>query len=150
MITGFILTGIYISYALSEAAPAASDLSSWAIALLIFIGANIVLGIIVQIIFHIVLAIGIAAREKMLEDESADRVIKASLVEDERDKLITLKASQFGNYGAGIGFIISLGFLALGVPVVVALHMMAGAFLLGSVIEGVASIYLNERGVRNG
>ena len=72
------------------------------------------------------------------------------MYEDERDKLINLKSSRIGYVCAGVGFIAGLIALAFGISAVVALHIIAGAFAVGSIIEGCVSVYLDEMGVRNG
>jgi hypothetical protein len=72
------------------------------------------------------------------------------MVEDERDKLISLKSSHIGHICAGIGAMIAFFALAGGASVVIALHVFAGSFAAGSLIEGGAGIYFHERGIRNG
>ena len=72
------------------------------------------------------------------------------MVEDERDKLINLKSSRAGTIIGGFGFMAGLISLAAGASAVAALHVMAGSFAVGSVMEGIVTVFLNERGVRNG
>ena len=141
---------VYVIYALGEASPAADDLKSWALALLVYIGVCIVAVIIIEILFHIILAVGISVKEKESDAKKIDRIIKSSMIEDERDRLINLKSSHTGYACAGVGFVIGLIALALGVSAVAALHIMAGGFALGSVIEGCMSVYFYEKGVHNG
>jgi len=147
---GILLLAAYIVYALGNASPAPEDLKSWALAILLYIGVCIAAGIVIQIIFHIVLAIGISVDEKDHDDKKVERIIKSSMFEDERDKLISLKSSHIGYGFAGFGFVAGLIALALGILPIVVLHIMAGAFAVGSIIEGSVSVYLNEKGVRNG
>ena len=150
MVAGILLLILYVVYALGDASPAIEDLKSWAVAILIFIGICIAAGIVVQIVFHIALAIGITVKEKDIDGKDVERIIESSMVEDERDKLISLKSSHIGYICAGFGFMAGLIVLAAGISAVVVLHIMAGAFAIGSIIEGCASVYFNERGVRNG
>jgi hypothetical protein len=151
---GILLLVAYVVYALGDASPAPEDLKLWAIALLVYIGACIVAGIVIQILFHIALAVGISVKETAkgneCDDKNVERIIKSSMVEDERDKLIDLKSSRIGYTFAGFGFVAGLIALAIGVPTVIALHIMAGAFAVGSIVEGFMSVHLNERGVHNG
>ena len=147
---GVLLLVAYVIYALGDAAPASEDLKSWALAILIYIGACIIVGIVIQILFHIALAIGVSVKEKAHDDEKVERIIKSSMLEDERDKLISLKSSHIGYAVSGFGFVAGLIILAFGISTVIVLHIMAGSFAVGSIIEGCVSIYLNERGVRNG
>ena len=150
MAAGVLLIIGYIIYALGAASPAPDDLKTWAVAMLIFIGTSVAVMIAIQILFHIGLAIGIAVKEKENDDKQVERIIESSMYEDERDKLINLKSSHIGNVCVGVGFVAGLIALALGISAVVALHIIAGAFAVGSIIEGGVSIYLDERGVRNG
>ncbi|ULQ58770.1 hypothetical protein K7I13_09430 [Brucepastera parasyntrophica] len=66
------------------------------------------------------------------------------------DKLISMKTARSGYMFAGIGFIGVLTALALGAPAIAALHILFGTFAAGSIMEGAMSIYLYEKGVRNG
>ena len=150
MCVGILLMIVYIVYALSDASPIPEDLKSWALAILIYIGACIVAVIVIQIFFHIAFAVGISVKEKSNDNKMAERIIKSSMVEDERDKLISLKSTRIGYSFTGFGFIAGLITLAIGIPTVVVLHIMTGGFAVGSIIEGVLSVYFNERGVSNG
>jgi len=147
---GVLLLVAYAIYALGDAAPAPGDLKSWALAILIYIGACIIVGIVIQIFFHIALAIGVSVKEKEHDDEKVGRIIKSSMLEDEREKLISLKSSHIGYAFAGFGFVAGLIALAFGISTVIVLHIMAGSFAAGSIIEGCVIVYLNERGVHNG
>jgi len=147
---GLLLLAAYVVYALGDLAPAPDDTKSWAIAMLVFVGACIAVGIIIQIVFHIALAVGISAKEKECEGKKVERIIKSSMLEDERYKLINLKSANIGYKFAGYGFVAGLIALAAGISTVAVLHIMAGAFVVGSIIEGCMIIYLNEAGVRNG
>ena len=103
--------------------------------------------------FHVALAIGIAVKEKAQghePDENVGKIMKSSMVEDERDKLINLKSSRIGYICAGFGFMIALFTLAGGATFIVALHIIFGACAAGTLIEGGVGIFLHERGVRNG
>ena len=150
MVAGVLLIIGYIIYVLRKDSPAPDDLKTWAVTMLIFIGTSVAVMVVIQILFHIGLAIGIAVKEKENDDKRVERIMESSMYEDERDKLINLKSSHIGNVCAGIGFVAGLIALALGISAVVALHIIAGAFAVGSIIEGGVSIYLDERGVRNG
>jgi len=150
MIAGVLLIIGYTIYALGMASPAPDDLKRWAVTMLIFIGTSVAVMIVIQIFFHIGIAIGIAVKEKENDDKRIGRIIESSMFEDERDKLINLKSAHIGNVCAGVGFVAGLIALALGISVVVALHIIAGAFAAGSIIEVCVNICLDERGVRNG
>jgi len=150
IIAGILLTIAYSIYALGGKAPVAGDLQSWAVAMLVFIGISIAALVVIQVLFHIGLAIGIAVKENGHDEKKVERILESSMVEDEREKLIGLKASHIGGIIAGIGFVAALVTLAVGLSAVFALHIVFGAFAIGSIIEGCVSIYHHERGVQNG
>jgi hypothetical protein len=150
IIAGLILITAYIIYALGTAAPASEDLKGWAVAILVFIAISVAVTIIIQILFHIALAIGIAVKERQCEDKEVERIISSTMVEDERDKLISLKSSHIGYICAGIGFVAALVALAFGMTSITALHILFGTFATGSIIEGIVSVYYYENGVCNG
>ena len=147
---GILLLAAYGVYALGDASPAPDDIKSWALAILVYIGVCVAAVIVIQILFHIAFAVGVSVKEKDRDDKTVKRIIESSILEDERDKLINLKSSHIGYACAGFGFVIGLIALALGITAVAALHIMAGAFALGSIIEGCVSVYYHERGVGNG
>jgi hypothetical protein len=150
MVAGGVLVAAYAVYALGGRAPAAGDLKAWAGAMLIFIGIGVAAVIVIQILFHIAFAIGVAVKERGSGEEEIERIIASSTVEDEREKLIGLKSSGVGYVCTGIGFVSALAALALGMSALTALHILFGACAASSFIEGGVSVYLFERGVRNG
>jgi len=79
------------------------DFDTWGIIFLIYIGVSIVARIIIQIVFHIINAI--ATREENVP------------VTDERDKLISLKATRNSYYVFSGGFVLAVISLAIGMPV---------------------------------
>jgi hypothetical protein len=150
LIAGLILTAAYAIFAFGTSAPASDDLKAWAVAMLIFIGIAIVIMIVIQILFHIAFAIGIAVKERQHDDKTVERIIAAEMAEDERNKIINLKSYHIGYICAGVGFVAALVALAFGLSAVIALHILFGASAIGSITEGIASVYFYEKGVRNG
>ena len=147
---GILLLIVYAVYALGETSPAPDDLKAWALMMLIYVGAVIVAGIIIQIVFHIAMAIGISVKEEECDEKKVERIIKSSMLEDERYKLIELKSSNVSHKISGLGLVAALIVLAVGVSTIVALHVLAGSIVLGGFVEGCMIIFLNERGVQNG
>jgi hypothetical protein len=147
---GIISVAAYVVFVCTGNPPAPEDIQAWAKLLLIFIGISVAAQIVIQIIFHIFFAIGIAVKEHDEGGERTKKIMDASIIEDERDKLINLKSSHIGYISAGAGLMIALFILAGGASVVIALHIIVGSGALGSLIEGFAGIYFHERGVRNG
>jgi hypothetical protein len=151
--SGLILMGAYALHALSSyragAAPL-DDLGLWALMMLKFIGIGIVVTIILQIVFHILLSVGVALREKIRDEKSDDkaieRTIKQEMLEDERDKLIELKALRVGFIVAGTCFIAALFSLALGYSPALMLNILFFGFFAGSILEGITQFYYYRRG----
>jgi len=150
MAAGILWIMAYIIYALGANSPAPEDLKSWAAAMLIFIGIGIVAIIVIQILFHIVFAIGVAVKEQAHDDKTVERLIASSMVEDERDRLINMKSYHTVYICAAIGLIASLVALAFGISTLFALHILLGFFAFSSIVEGVVSVILYEKGVHNG
>ena len=155
ILVGVVVTVIYVITALGAKAPVTTDLQAWAILILKFIGIAVGASIIAQIIFHVAYSIGVSVKEgvkKGIDGEDVDndeiaRRINATVTEDEMDKAIETKASRVGYVCAGFGFIIALFVLAGGLPALWALHVSLAAIVLGSLLEGIVSIVLYERGV---
>ncbi|QQO09166.1 hypothetical protein [Breznakiella homolactica] len=154
MAAGLLLLAAYLIFALGRRAPDPYNLSAWAVTLLIFIGIGVVLVIVIQILFHIFYAIGVAAKESMRHGESGDteaeRIVASSLADDEMDRIISLKSLRAGYVCGGLGGMAFLGALAIGLPAVSALHILLGSFFLGTLVEGGMSVFLYEWGVSNG
>lgn len=147
---GIAAIAAYVVYVFAGNAPDPADISAWAKLMIIFIGIGVIIQIVVQIAFHIAFSIGIAIKENDKDGEKTKKLVSALVKEDERDKLITLKTSHIGYICAGAGLMIALFALAGGVLIVVALHITAASFAVGSIVEGCTGIYFHERGVRIG
>jgi len=95
------------------------------------------IGIGVQIVIHILFAIGnrIVTREDMPE------------ISDERDKLIELKSIRISHWIFVFGFMLSMGSLALGMkPYVMFITLLSSGFL-ASLVSEVAKIIYYRKGV---
>jgi len=150
MAEGVAAVAAYIIYICIGNAPGAEDITAWARLMLIFIGIGVVGQIITQILFHIAFTIGVAVKERDMGGEKTRKFMHASMLEDERDKLIALKTLRIGYRCAGIGLLAALIALAAGAAVVIALHIAIGAGAFASLVEGCAGVFFHERGVRNG
>ena len=109
------------------------DFNKWGVIFLVFIGVSIIVRIIIQIIFHIINAI--ATREEKTP------------VEDERDKLIKLKATRNSYYAFTSGFVLSVMGLALGMPVYGIFIAFVGFGLISEIIDNGSQIYYYRKGV---
>lgn len=153
LIIGVIMLAAYCIYALTQYQSGAidpSDLKFWAITMLVFIGIGIVSTIVIQIIFHIMMAIAVAVKERGCDEKEIENTIEASVVEDEMDKLIELKSSRITIIFAGLGFVAGLISLALDAMPMLMLNIIFLSSGVGSLLEGVLSLRYYRRGVHNG
>ena len=154
IISGVIVLGAYLFFAFSSYQSgllAPDDLKSWAQLMLIFIGVGIAATIVIQIIFHIILSVGIAIKENIKNggcaDQEIENKIQLEIVEDEMDKLIELKSLRVGVIVAGVGFIISLIILVLSYPPMLMLNTVFISFSFGNILEGFTKLYYYKRGI---
>jgi uncharacterized membrane protein len=117
------------------------DLKFWATTMLIFIGIGVVSNIVILIIFHMVNA---AVNEIRQEEEDC------SMVEDEMDKLIELKATRNSYIVAGVGFVIALVSLVLEKTPAVMLNVLFLSFHMGFFTESFSKLYFYRRGIKHG
>ncbi len=157
ILSGAALLTAYCIYAFGQSQAGAlgeADLKSWANTMLVFIGIGVVAVIIIQIVFHILLSISIAAGKAIRHEDYSDKAIEKSIqtemVEDEMGKLIELKSTQVGYFCAGIGVVAALASLALGYSPVVMLNVLFISFMVSSLLEGFVQLYFFRRGIRNG
>ncbi len=109
------------------------DFDTWGVIFLIYIGVSIVARIIIQIIFHIINAI--ATREEKVP------------VTDERDKLISLKATRNSYYVFSSGFVLAVMSLAIGMPVYGIFIAFVATGLLAEIIDNGSQIYYYRKGI---
>ena len=154
IVTGLLVLAAYCLYAFNPVRLSAltpGDLKPWAVTMLIFIGIGVGASIIIQIVFHILMSISIAIKEKMrnmeCDDKEIEKTIGAEMIEDERDKLIELKASKVGFGIAGGGFLLALVAIVLKFSPVVMLNILFLTMSLGSIIEGFVQLTFYRRGV---
>lgn len=152
--SGALILAAYCLYSFNPtrlASITAAALKPWATTMLIFIGIGIGFTIIIQIIFHILLSISIAIREKMqnmqADDKDIDKSIKTEMVEDERDRMIELKSNRVSFGIAGFGFIAGLLALVFNYSPVVMLNILFISFSFGSICEGFTQLYYYRKGI---
>ncbi len=109
------------------------DFNSWGTIFLIFIGISIVARIIIYIIFHIINAI--ATREEDVP------------VEDERDKLIKLRATRNSYYTFTFCFMSGFVLLAFGIPVYGMFIAFIISGLLAEIVDNVSQICYYRKGI---
>ena len=153
LVTSVLLMASYCFYAFGKAGMAhMNDLQFWAKTILIFIGIGVVALIIIQIVFHILMAISKAVQQKLRDNEvdeaEIERSIKVEVAEDEMDKMIELKAKRFGYTIVGLGFVAGLIAIAFGASAVALLNILFLTSWVGSFIEGLVQIRYYRRGIR--
>ncbi|MBO0454527.1 hypothetical protein [Candidatus Enterococcus murrayae] len=126
------------------------DLIAWSRIVLVFIGIGIIGSIILHILTVISYTIKISVKDSELSETDVDRVVNSTLVEDEMDKMISLRASRIGYFVSGFSGILAIAALASGVAPFVAFHIILAGFMIGNLVEGAISIYLYEKGVQYG
>lgn len=154
VITGAAVLAAYCIYAFGKyqsGVVAAGDLKFWAVTMLIFIGIGVAVTIVISIVFSIVSSIAIAITEKIrnndCDDKEIEKRIGVEMQEDERDKLIELKASKIGYYVSGFGIIGGLVSVVLGYSAAVMLNIMFISMSFGSIVEGISQMVFYRRGI---
>jgi hypothetical protein len=152
VVSGALLMVAYCIYAYAKLGfTNLTDLKPWATTMLVFIGIGIVAMIIIQIVFHILLSMGIALKEKIrdesIDDKKIESTIASEMIEDEMDKLIELKAHKIGYSFVGFGFVAGLITLAFGLPAAIMLNVLFLASMLGSIVEGLIQLRYYRKGV---
>jgi len=110
-----------------------NDFSFWGKSFLILIPVAIVTQIIIQIVFAVYI--------HATSNEEIDPI------EDERDKLIELKAIKISHYIFIVGFMAAMGSLALGwQPWIMFLVLISSGFV-ASVVNEIARLYFYRKGV---
>ena len=135
--SGLLITAIYALIVFQRHQQGRFDLTEdftkWGILFLIYIGVSVAARIVILIIFHIINAI--ATREEDVPEE------------DERDKLVKLKAIRNSHYVFSGGFVLSVMGLAVGMPV----HWIFIAFvcfgLISEIIDNTSQIYYYRKGI---
>ncbi len=137
ILSGLLITAIYgwniYQRHLSGQFDLREDFSSWGIIFLIFIGVSIVARIVIYIVFSIINTI--ATRESDIP------------IEDERDKLIKLKATRNSHYAFSGGFTLSIVALAIGMPVYWIFIAFIISGLLAEIIDNGSQIYYYRKGI---
>lgn len=137
ILSGLIITAVYswIVYQkhLAGKFDLTEDFGQWGKIFLVFIGVSIVARIIIYIIFHIINAI--ATRETDIP------------VEDERDKLIKLKATRNSHYVFSGGFVLAIVGLSLGMAPYFIFIFFIVSGLLSEITDNGSQIYYYKKGV---
>ena len=135
--SGLLISGIYgwtvYQRHLEGRFDLTEDFQKWGYLFLIFMGVSIVARIVIYIVFHIINTI--ATRETEMPED------------DERDKLVKLKATRNSHYAFSIPFIGAFVGLALGMPIWGIFITFLASGLLSEIVENLSQIYYYRKGV---
>lgn len=110
-----------------------NDFKFWGKTFLILIPVTIIAEIIIHIVFAIV--------NKIVTNEDMDTL------NDERDKLIDLKAIQISHWVFTGGFLLSMLTLAIGLPPYAMFITLITSGFISSIISTIAKIYFYRKGI---
>jgi len=110
------------------------NFSFWGTVILLLIPILVAAQVIVQILLHIILAVITKGKEDLS-------------LEDERDKLIDLKATRNFYHVFMAGFFIGLGILAFGFSPLVMFNIFLGTILIAGIVGGVSQLIYYRKGV---
>jgi hypothetical protein len=157
LVTGILILISYCIYTFNKVnsgQESMENLKFWAFSMLLFVGIGVVALIIIQIVFHILLSVGIAIKEQIqngsVDENGIEKKLEVDMVEDEMDKLIGLKSLRIGYAVVGIGFVAGLLSLLLDYPPAVMMNALFLSFGAGSIMESIAQIYYYRKGVNHG
>ena len=135
-ISSTIILGCYSLYIynhyIAENLNIINEFKFWGNAFLIMIPISIITQIIILIVFAII--------NKILTDEDLQ------IINDERDKLIELKAIRISHWTFILGFLLSMGSQALEMPVWVMFLTLILSGFFSSIISDLTKIYYYRKG----
>lgn len=150
ILLNLIYTSVYCLYAYGKYQMGVVDASAWARFILIYLGIGIVVMIVFQILFHIFVAVTVAAKETIsngkCEEKDIEKLINSEMTTDELDNLIELKTSKMGFVLCGVGFVSGLAALAVNASVALMLNILFLSFLLGALLEECGKLVYYRKG----
>lgn len=110
-----------------------NDFSFWGKSFLVLIPVGIVAQIVLQVLFAII--------TRIATGKDADEP------DDERDKLIELKAIKISHYLFIIGFMLAMGSLAMGMQPWFMFIMLIASGFVATIVNEIARLYFYSKGV---
>jgi hypothetical protein len=154
MVTSALLLaayGIYVFGRVQAGLAMATDIKFWAGTMLVFVGINIAANIVIQIVFHILLAVSYGVRQHKetggCDEAAIDKQLQSETTEDEMDKMISLKSSRVAFIVAGIGFVAGLAAVMFGAGASALINAVYIGFSLGTIVESIAQMHFYRKGV---
>jgi len=154
MVTGALLLAAYCIYAFGRVRSGlamAGDLRFWAGTMLTFVGISIAANIVIQIVFHILMAVSFGVKRHMenggCDEASIDKHFQTETKEDEMGRIISLKSDRFAFITAGAGFGAGLVTVMLGGSAAALINAVYIGFSLGMLAQGIAQLHFYRKGV---
>ena len=110
------------------------DFSFWGTVILMLIPVLVIAQIVIHILLHIVLAILTRGKEDLS-------------LEDERDKLIELKATRNFYHAFMAGFFFGIGILAFGFSPILMFNIFLLTILIAAIVEGISQFIYYRKGI---
>jgi hypothetical protein len=137
MISTLLIFGFYALYVYQKYISVNPDIINnfrfWGKTFLILIPVTIVAQIIIHIVFAII--------NKIVTDE------EISTIDDERDKIIDLKAIRISHWIFALGFFLAMGSQAIGMQPWVLFITLIASGLVSTILSGTAKLYFYRKGV---
>ncbi|QGY47476.1 hypothetical protein GM418_28540 [Maribellus comscasis] len=141
--SGLVITAIYAWFVyqrhLEGRIDLVDDFQAWGKLFLVYAGISVVARIIIYIVFHIINAIVTHNTEATHNGEIPP--------EDERDKLIKLKALRNSHYSFVVGFMLAIIALAIGLPTYSIFIVFVISGVISELIDNGSQIYYYRKGV---
>jgi cell division protein FtsL len=131
LILGFYSLHVYNKY-IAGNPDVMDDFKFWGKAFLFMIPVIIVAEIVIHIVFAII--------NKIVTNEDIPTI------NDERDKLIELKAIKISHWVFGFGFVMAMGSQAIGMQPWVMFITLISSCLISTILESITKIYLYRKG----
>ena len=136
LISTLLIIGFYSVYVFhmhpDKSLNPATDFRFWGITILLIVPAQILVNIVTHIVFNIINTI--ATREE------------GPSFADELDKLVELRANRNAYAVFMIGFMLSMGALALEMPPFVMFHMLVASLFTASIVWSTSQFYFYRKG----
>ena len=137
ILSGWLITGVFAWVVYQRQKNGLMDLTdyfqTWGKLFLVYAGVSIVARIIIYIIFHIINAIATRAEKIPAEDE--------------RDKLVKLKALRNSHYSFVVGFFAAIVVLAFGMPTYSIFIVFVISGVISEFIDNGSQMYYYRKGV---
>lgn len=127
-----------------------NDYKFWGITIIVTIVIGVALMILVHVGFAIAKNVSFEIKKRCNKETGEDSFVENMDIEDEMDKLISLKSIRNSCYVAEVGFVVGLITLCFGASAFIMINITFLAMNLGSLAEAISQICFYYKGIRNG